>query len=143
MPLSYTLSSSAMNRIFPIVFFLAVLIGCEKNEGVTPQTMDFPAIDPSVKHHIYLQNHKGVENDVKVYLDQKCIFEGSVPAAPYMPPVVKALPVKDLTIFKKVIVVLGDKKHSQDLRDSTIEILINFDYPEGLIQQYDRKIAFK
>lgn len=132
-----------MNIIFANVFCFLVLIGCEKNGGITSQMEGFPAIDPSVKYHIYLQNHKGVVKDVKIYLDQECIFEGNVPAATYMPPVVKALPVKDLTIFEKVNVVLKDKEHSQDLNNSTVEILINFDYPEMLIQQYDRKIAFK
>jgi hypothetical protein len=132
-----------MNRQITTVLCLLVLISCGKNGGGDIQTRDFPTIDPSVKYHIYLQNHKGVEKNVKIFLDQKCIFEGSVPAAPYMPPVVKALPVKDLSIFNKVSVVLGDQKHSQDLNNSTVEILINFDFPKMLIQQYDQKIGFK
>jgi hypothetical protein len=59
-----------------------------------------------------------------------------------MPPVVRTIPVDDFNRYKEIIVIYNGKRYSQALNDSTAAILINYDFPEGLIKQYDDKIAF-
>lgn len=122
----------SMNRVIYISLLLLLLVGCSG-----------PQINPSAKHHIYLQNRDNVIKSTVIYLDQRLIFKGNVPTASYMPPVVRTLPVDDLNQHKEISVIFEGKRYSQALNSSTVEILINYDFPEYLIQQYDRKIPFK
>lgn len=121
-----------MNRVIYISLLPLLLVGCRG-----------PQINRSAKHHIFLQNRENVIKSTEIYLDQRLIFKGNVPTSSYMPPVVKTLPVDDLTQHNEISVIFEGKRYSQSLNSSTVEILINYDFPEGLIQQYDREIPFK
>lgn len=120
-----------MNRVIYISLSLLLLVGCRG-----------PQINRSAKHHIFLQN-MDIIRSTEIYLDHRLIFKGNVPTTAYMPPVVKTLPVDDLNRYKEISVIFEGQKYSKALNDSTVEILINYDFPGVLIQQYDREIPFK
>ena len=120
-----------MNRVIYISLLLLLLVGCRG-----------PQINRYAKHHIFLQN-MDIIRSTEIYLDQRLIFKGTVPTTAYMPPVVRTIPVDDFNRYKEISVIYEGNRYSQALNRSTVEILINYDFPAGLIQQYDRNIPFK
>lgn len=120
-----------MDRVVYISLLLLLHVGCSG-----------PQINRSAKHHIFLQN-RDIIRSTEIHLDQRLIFRETVPTTAYMPPVVRTIPVDDFNRYKKITVISEGNRYSQTLKKSTVEILINYDYPGGLIQQYDYNIKFK
>lgn len=121
-----------MNRVIYISLSLLLLFGCRSG----------PQIYRSAKHHIFLQN-RDIIRSTEIYLDQRLIFKGTVPTTAYMPPVVRTIPVDDFNRYKEISVIYEGNRYSQALNSSTVEVIINYDFPGGLIQQHDREILFR
>ncbi len=97
----------------------------------------------NMNNNLYIQNSKNRYNDIKIYLDDKLVFDEDISTTDKRPAIVKELFVKDIMSNKTIKVIVNKKEYIEKINDTTIEILINLDYPKMLIQQYTEKIKFK
>lgn len=124
-----------MNNKLTIIILIMITFlttGCPSNKG-----------DSSMNNNLYIQNSKNRYNDIKIYLDDKLVFDEDISTTDKRPAIVKELFVKDIVSNKTIKVIINKKEYSEKINNTTIEILINLDYPKMLIQQYDEKIKFK
>ncbi len=123
-----------MKKLTTIILIMITFLirGCLSNKG-----------DSSMNNNLYIQNSKNRYNDIKIYLDDKLVFDEDISTTDKRPAIVKELFVKDIMSNKTIKVIVNKKEYSEKINKTTIEILINLDYPKMLIQQYDEKIKFK
>ncbi len=123
-----------MKKLTTIILIMITFLttGCLSNKG-----------DSSMNNNLYIQNSKNRYNDIKIYLDDKLVFDEDISTTDKRPAIVKELFVKDIMSNKTIKVIVNKKEYIEKINDTTIEILINLDYPKMLIQQYTEKIKFK